>query len=540
MEDSARAGGFSEPPQGAKWALTERTYIRAIIESQIGAFRERPYIRDQAGLLEALARGLARTLEDDFCWCARAIATRAIWRLASRARDLRSAARQAPMVSATASSARSADCSALRAHGSLHLRGCPARRASARRRSLCFAPLFIRRLCYEGFLPICSEIADGTGLYVLLPKLHVRRCVLEFENLVISRQTRRRARAYTLSINKAFDLVRARTRVRALSGGRAAATSTRRRTRDARAVTQGQGNRLEPMDRARPRNVTCSRARVRPPAPVAGAAGFGVGAVAGGRRVRGAARRGLAPPAHALGPLAARGGGGGGARARGGGRRRERCWRRRRWRGERRRERWRARTRAGRLDGDDLVRAVGPERRAGRGRGRLRVWLLLYFLLRCAPARVCACVRARACARVRVRARVRTCLCVCACVFVCAHVGSVRMSECEIVCECERSPSQSPWCLARSAPTPSRPLTLAPTHPRALSPSRPLPLALSPSRPLTLPPSHPLASRACSRPSPLSLALTLPLPRDTLSRPRRVVRTQASTASPTLAACRWR
>ena len=45
--------------------------------------------------------------------------------------------------------------------------------------SLSFETAFLRALCYEGFLPICCELGGGSGLYVLLPKLHVQRCVQE-------------------------------------------------------------------------------------------------------------------------------------------------------------------------------------------------------------------------------------------------------------------------------------------------------------------------------------------------------------------------
>ena len=73
--------------------------------------------------------------------------------------------------------------------------------------SLCFQPAFVRMLCHEGFLPICSEIANGTGLYVLLPKLHTRRCVLEFGNVRVQKSTRKRARGFRMSVNRAFARV---------------------------------------------------------------------------------------------------------------------------------------------------------------------------------------------------------------------------------------------------------------------------------------------------------------------------------------------
>ena len=56
--------------------------------------------------------------------------------------------------------------------------------------SLCFTTSFLAELCYEGFLPICCELGGGTGLFVLLPKLHTERCVLRFQDKHISRKAR--------------------------------------------------------------------------------------------------------------------------------------------------------------------------------------------------------------------------------------------------------------------------------------------------------------------------------------------------------------
>lgn len=75
--------------------------------------------------------------------------------------------------------------------------------------SLCFSARFIRALCHEGFLPICCEFGRGTGLFVLLPKLHTMRCVLEFVDLHIPKKVRKRAHKYTMTVDNAFDEVMA-------------------------------------------------------------------------------------------------------------------------------------------------------------------------------------------------------------------------------------------------------------------------------------------------------------------------------------------
>lgn len=74
-------------------------------------------------------------------------------------------------------------------------------------RSLCFSPRFVAALCYEGLLPICCELGGGTGLYVLLPKLHAERCVLSFDALHVPKKVRKRARRYVLTCGHAFDAV---------------------------------------------------------------------------------------------------------------------------------------------------------------------------------------------------------------------------------------------------------------------------------------------------------------------------------------------
>ena len=73
--------------------------------------------------------------------------------------------------------------------------------------SLCFSPEFIRALAFEGFLPISCELGGGTGLFVLLPKLHEQRCILAFADLHVPRKVRKRAKQYTLTVDDAFDAV---------------------------------------------------------------------------------------------------------------------------------------------------------------------------------------------------------------------------------------------------------------------------------------------------------------------------------------------
>jgi len=74
--------------------------------------------------------------------------------------------------------------------------------------SLCFEAPFIQTLAYEGFLPICCELGGGSGLYVLLPKLHVQRCVLlDWTQLHLSRKVFRRCSRYRLTVSRALSKV---------------------------------------------------------------------------------------------------------------------------------------------------------------------------------------------------------------------------------------------------------------------------------------------------------------------------------------------
>lgn len=69
----------------------------------------------------------------------------------------------------------------------------------------CYTPIFhptlIAQLMMEGFLPIaCADF--------VLPKLHSQRCVIQpLTDLHVSKQVRKRAKRYSLTINQSFDEV---------------------------------------------------------------------------------------------------------------------------------------------------------------------------------------------------------------------------------------------------------------------------------------------------------------------------------------------
>lgn len=73
--------------------------------------------------------------------------------------------------------------------------------------SLDFAEPFLRKLLYFGFLPICTRIPP-TPLFVLLPKLHKKRCVLsDLSGLHIDRGAKKRSRKYKLTVNASYPEV---------------------------------------------------------------------------------------------------------------------------------------------------------------------------------------------------------------------------------------------------------------------------------------------------------------------------------------------
>jgi len=73
--------------------------------------------------------------------------------------------------------------------------------------SLCFRRQFYSDCCFQGLLPICSELTSD--LYILLPKLHVLRCVLKFDQLHVSKRIKRKFSKFRLTVNSSFDKVMA-------------------------------------------------------------------------------------------------------------------------------------------------------------------------------------------------------------------------------------------------------------------------------------------------------------------------------------------
>jgi Leu/Phe-tRNA-protein transferase len=68
-----------------------------------------------------------------------------------------------------------------------------------------FHPVLLAQLMAEGFLPIATNEGRHS---VVLPKLHQRRCVIGLpDNLHTRKSTRKKARAFSMTINKAFDAV---------------------------------------------------------------------------------------------------------------------------------------------------------------------------------------------------------------------------------------------------------------------------------------------------------------------------------------------
>ena len=71
-----------------------------------------------------------------------------------------------------------------------------------------FDPVFIARLMEAGFLVMSSRLAGSeTEEFILLPKLHLVRSVLFFENLRIKKSVKRYLGRYELRANAGFDYI---------------------------------------------------------------------------------------------------------------------------------------------------------------------------------------------------------------------------------------------------------------------------------------------------------------------------------------------
>jgi Leu/Phe-tRNA-protein transferase len=72
--------------------------------------------------------------------------------------------------------------------------------------SLNYDPALFSALLYEGFLLICRELRNGNEpLYVLSPKLHVDRCILDWPDRHVSQKAHKVSKKYELTISTAFD-----------------------------------------------------------------------------------------------------------------------------------------------------------------------------------------------------------------------------------------------------------------------------------------------------------------------------------------------
>jgi Leu/Phe-tRNA-protein transferase len=73
--------------------------------------------------------------------------------------------------------------------------------------SLCFDPAFIARLMEAGFLVMSTRINGEEDAYILLPKLHLVRSALFFENLHIKKSIKRFLGRYELRYDADFDYI---------------------------------------------------------------------------------------------------------------------------------------------------------------------------------------------------------------------------------------------------------------------------------------------------------------------------------------------
>ena len=79
--------------------------------------------------------------------------------------------------------------------------------------SLDWEPVFFSLLIYNGFLTIASEIQDD--LYVMLPKLHEERCIIDLDvnsksnhlPIPVSKSTKKKSRNYRITVDQQFEAV---------------------------------------------------------------------------------------------------------------------------------------------------------------------------------------------------------------------------------------------------------------------------------------------------------------------------------------------
>jgi leucyl/phenylalanyl-tRNA--protein transferase len=67
------------------------------------------------------------------------------------------------------------------------------------------SPRFVAEVSYHGFVPMAERTPDGQ--YIMLPKMHVYRCLLQFGQLHIPKKVRKRASAFHVTVDTCFDAV---------------------------------------------------------------------------------------------------------------------------------------------------------------------------------------------------------------------------------------------------------------------------------------------------------------------------------------------
>ena len=71
--------------------------------------------------------------------------------------------------------------------------------------ALSFDPHFLAQLMRFGYLTMAERL--GPDLYVLLPKMHSKRCLLQFSDVHVEKNVRKRCKNFTISTDAAFERV---------------------------------------------------------------------------------------------------------------------------------------------------------------------------------------------------------------------------------------------------------------------------------------------------------------------------------------------